>query len=60
VERYLHSPNTPSWLGAQLKKHRDNFTFTFIGTIYIGLSVKVGVSLGFSKYHVMKTWGVEV
>jgi hypothetical protein len=21
-------PNTPSWLGAQLK-HRDNFTFTF-------------------------------
>jgi hypothetical protein len=25
---YLHSPNTPSWRGAQLK-HRDNFTFTF-------------------------------
>jgi len=23
----LHSPNTPSWRGAQLK-HRDNFTFT--------------------------------
>jgi hypothetical protein len=24
-------PNTPSWRGAQLrKKHRDNFTFTFI------------------------------
>jgi hypothetical protein len=22
-------PNTPSWRGAQLKKHRDNFTFTF-------------------------------
>jgi hypothetical protein len=31
VELYLHSPNTPSWRGAQLKKkHRDNFTFTFI------------------------------
>jgi hypothetical protein len=30
VELYLHSPNTPSWRGAQLK-HRDNFTFTFIG-----------------------------
>jgi hypothetical protein len=30
VELYLHSPNTPSWRGAQLKeKHRDNFTFTF-------------------------------
>jgi hypothetical protein len=23
VELYLHSPNTPSWHGAQLKKHRD-------------------------------------
>jgi hypothetical protein len=29
VELYLHSPNTPSWRGAQLKiSHRDNFTFT--------------------------------
>jgi hypothetical protein len=28
VELYLHSPNTPSWHGAQLK-HRKNFTFTF-------------------------------
>jgi hypothetical protein len=28
VELYLHSYNTPSWRGAQLK-HRDNFTFTF-------------------------------
>jgi hypothetical protein len=28
VALYLHSPNTPSWRGAQLK-HRDNFTFTF-------------------------------
>jgi hypothetical protein len=26
VELYLHSPNTPSWRGAQLK-HRNNFTF---------------------------------
>jgi hypothetical protein len=26
VELYLHSNNTPSWHGAQLK-HRDNFTF---------------------------------
>jgi len=22
--------NTPSWRGAQLKSHRDNFTFTLI------------------------------
>jgi hypothetical protein len=28
VELHLHSPNTPSWRGAQLK-HRDNFTFTY-------------------------------
>jgi hypothetical protein len=25
-------PNTPSRRGAQLKKHRDNFTFTFLLT----------------------------
>jgi hypothetical protein len=31
VELYLHSSNTPSWRGAQLK-HRDNFTFTFTFT----------------------------
>jgi hypothetical protein len=31
VGLYLHSPNTPSWRGAQLK-HRDNFTFTFTFT----------------------------
>jgi hypothetical protein len=29
VELYLHSPNTPSWRGAQLK-HRDNFTFGMV------------------------------
>jgi hypothetical protein len=29
VELYLHSPNTPSWRGTQLKKkHRDKFYFT--------------------------------
>jgi hypothetical protein len=26
VELYLHSPNTPSWRGAQ-GEHRDDFTF---------------------------------
>jgi hypothetical protein len=25
VELYLHSPNTPSWRGAQLGEHRDSF-----------------------------------
>jgi hypothetical protein len=28
VELYLHSPNTPSWGGVQLK-HRDALNFTF-------------------------------
>jgi hypothetical protein len=32
VDLYLYSPNTPSWRGAQFKKHKDNFTFTFIVT----------------------------
>jgi hypothetical protein len=27
VALYLHSPSTPSWRGAQEKKHRGNFTF---------------------------------
>jgi len=27
MDPYLHSPNTPSWRGAQLKKHMNNFTF---------------------------------
>jgi len=26
VELYLHSPNTPSWRGAQ-SEHRDNFYY---------------------------------
>jgi hypothetical protein len=30
VELHFHSPNTLSWRGTQLKKHRDNFTFTFM------------------------------
>jgi hypothetical protein len=34
VELYLHSPSTPSWRGAQLKR-RDNFTFTFVFISYV-------------------------
>jgi hypothetical protein len=34
VELYLHSPITPSWIGAQLK-HRGNFIFIFtIGDVF--------------------------
>jgi len=32
VELYLHSPCTSSWRGAQIEKHRGNFTFTFTFT----------------------------
>jgi len=28
-------PNTPSWRGAQLKNHRDNFTFTSSPNVFI-------------------------
>jgi hypothetical protein len=31
MELYFHSPNTPSWCGAQLK-HRDDFTLPSINT----------------------------
>jgi hypothetical protein len=40
VELYLHSPNTPSWRGAQ--KHRDTFTFTFSLTTASGKVVRRG------------------
>jgi hypothetical protein len=39
MELYLHSPNTPSWRGAQLK-HRNNFTFTSYVHIWDGESVR--------------------
>jgi hypothetical protein len=34
MELYLHSPNTPSLRGAQLK-HRDKFTFAFTFTFLL-------------------------
>jgi hypothetical protein len=34
VELYVHSPNTPSWRGAQLK-HGDNFTFTWLTLVQV-------------------------
>jgi hypothetical protein len=40
MELYLHSSNTPSWRGAQLK-HRDNFTFylKFDNVIYTSIRI---------------------
>jgi hypothetical protein len=35
VELYLHSSNTRSWRGAQLKKNRDSFTFILYVVKYI-------------------------
>jgi hypothetical protein len=42
VELYLHSPNMPSWCGAQIK-HRYNFTFTFKGSLISGASYLYGI-----------------
>jgi hypothetical protein len=42
VELYLHSPNSPSWRGAQLK-HRD--TFTFYGLDYRGFESRQGLGI---------------
>jgi hypothetical protein len=38
VELYLHSPNTPSWRGAQ-GEHRDNFVFIIVNFIFNCLCV---------------------
>jgi hypothetical protein len=60
VKLYLHSPNTPSWRGDQLK-HRDNFTFTINPethgrTALMGDSkIKVKLSICLTKYETMKT-----
>jgi hypothetical protein len=36
VELYIHSSNTPSWRGAQLKeKQRDNFTLPYLTLPYL-------------------------
>jgi hypothetical protein len=51
VDLYLHSPNTPSWRGAQLKKkHKDNFTFTFLTTWCRILFEKLTVTQLVKKY----------
>jgi hypothetical protein len=42
VDLYIHSSNTPSWRGTQLK-HRDNFTFTIIIIIIIIIIIVVVV-----------------
>jgi hypothetical protein len=47
VELYLHSPNTPSWHGAQLK-YRDRFIFTYL--------LLVPVLLPMLKEFALKLW----
>jgi hypothetical protein len=53
MELYLHSPNTPSWRGAQLK-HRDNFTFTL--TIFSQLNIP---KTGFRPLSNMGPYGIK-
>jgi len=42
VDLYIHSPNAPSWHGAQLKKKdKDNFTFNFTFTFNFNFNFEV-------------------
>jgi hypothetical protein len=53
MREYLHSPNTPSWCGAKLKKHGD-FTFTLHSqNIWITRVNKCGIGL---IYHSTQTF----
>jgi hypothetical protein len=49
VELYLHTPNTPSWRGAQLK-HKDNFT----------LPLKIKIQDAAEKRATIKTTIIEI
>jgi hypothetical protein len=49
VELYLHSPNKPSWHGAQLK-HRDNFTF-YISVILSYFLISSSIRMLYSIYR---------
>jgi hypothetical protein len=51
VELYLHSPNTPSWRGAQLK-HRDNFTLPFTFTFYVLTDVRSVVDINVRPFTI--------
>jgi hypothetical protein len=44
VELYRHSPNKPSWRGAQLK-HRNNFTLAFTFAFNFTLRVSMAARL---------------
>jgi len=48
VELYPHSHNTPSWHGARLKKHRDNFII-IIGVVVAAVAVVVAVTVTFTS-----------
>jgi hypothetical protein len=42
LEAIISLPNTPSWRGAQLKKHGDNFTFTLRNIMRVIKSKNMG------------------
>jgi len=49
------SPNSPSWLGAQLK-HRDNCTFYLLHTfkVYVTFSMVISLVLKVGSYTLAK------
>jgi len=60
VELYLHSP----WRGAQLKKHRDNLTFTFTLVAWLCQWYKISlqksaVTEPVMKFHAFKVLNVQ-
>jgi hypothetical protein len=52
LELYLHSPNTPSWHGARLKKPNFTFTFYFIFSRYSSVGIVTRLLAGRSRF-----WG---
>jgi hypothetical protein len=65
MELYLHSPNTPSWSGAQ-SKHKDNFTFTLLLCNNIQLHINLHSTVCFvchvsaSTLLLLTPWGLWI
>jgi uncharacterized protein YqiB (DUF1249 family) len=60
VELYLHSPNTPSLRGVQLKiQHRDNFTFTLHISSKPTPSTKCRLTKEFHVAEALRSYGTR-
>jgi len=50
---YLHSPNTPSWRGDQLREAQGQFTFTFTITCLCACKIHTTLSYLQCVFHVL-------